>query len=84
MPLKAVGMQGALSVERMLGCASSSPLALHYKPEVCIPLKQDLFSVSYVLPTTTEDSVCLSYYAQCLISNQYSLFDYVSVLVWDA
>lgn len=67
----------------MLGWASSSPLALNYKLEVCIPGKQDLFSVSYVLLTVTEDSVCLSYYAQCLISNQYSLFDYVSVLVWD-
>lgn len=84
MPLKAVGMQGALSVERMLGCASSSPLALHYKLEVCISVKQDLFSVSYVLPTATEDSMCFSYDAQCLVSNQYSLFDYVSVLVWDA
>lgn len=64
MPLKAVGIQGALSVECMLGWASSSPLALNYKLEVCIPGKQDLFSVSYVLLTVTEDSACLSYYAQ--------------------
>lgn len=67
-------------MERTLGCVSFSSLALHYKLEFCVPVKQDLFSVSYVLLTITEDSVCLSYCTQYLISNQYSLFDYVSTV----